>query len=506
MKRSKHSLSHYRLTTLNFGQLFPIACEEVLPGDSFRWQASCLMRVSPLAAPVMHPVDVSLHYWFVPDRILWTNFEEFMSGKFGTTVTVPVLTIGSADTAAKLMAQSLGVGAEIPSGSRVINALPFRAYNKIYNEFYRDELLTTALNERTGDTGDLPGDYAIRLCQWEKDYFTTCRPNPQQGAITESVPLNFTGGQAPVKGIGKKTGTSPLTNQTNMRETGGTTTTYAQSALLSGGAGTDSEWQGRTVGTNPNQFPDIYADLTGVQTSGAMDINQWRASMAMQKIREHRNRFGARYVDYLRFLGINPGDSRLQRPEYLGGGRQTIAFSEVLATAAVPSGSVLGELGGHGIASVRARSWKRFFPEHGYVLGFMFVRPRAMYVNTVPRHFLRREYNDFWQKELEMMGEQEVTNFEVYGEAGTPAGVFGYIPRFDEYRHARSYVSGEFRTSVADYWHLGRIFSSQPVLNNAFTECLPSERIFLDTNTDNFQAMVMNRVVARRLVSKRARS
>lgn len=496
MKRSKHSLSHYRLTSLNTGTLFPVMCEEVLPGDSWRQQSSVLVRVSPLVAPVMHPVQVSIHHWFVPSRLVWSNWEDFITG-VNTALVVPTLTVNmTSDAAAAQMAQSLGVGAD--TATVTLSALPFRAYNQIYNEFYRDQDLIPKLVESVGNGPDAVADYALRKVAWEKDYFTTARPYPQQGADTEVVNLTITGDMT-VRGIGiaEADRTFPVAG-IQVRESDNVVRTYAQGKQTATAAGMYVEGTAAAAGRPNIRVP------AGTSIQGGMDINDWRKAMAMQRMREHRNRFGSRYRDMLAFLGVTSSDARLQRPEYLGGGKQTVSFSEVLATAEGAS-TVVGDMAGHGIAALRTRPFKRFFEEHGYVFSMVFARPQSVYLNRVPRHFLRRDYDQYWQKELEMMGEQEITNFEVYGDSGTPAGVFGYIPRYDEYRHGESSVSGEFRT-ILDYWHMARDFSSQPVLNSSFVNCIPTDRIYASTDTDELYVMVAHRISARRLVSKRARS
>lgn len=504
MKRAKHSLSQYRLTSLNQGTLFPVLCEEVLPGDSFRHQTSALIRVSPLVAPVMHPVHVSVHHWFVPNRILWDNWETFITGKDPALV-VPTVSIAAADTAALQMAQSFGVGADAPPSPIVLNSLPFRAYNTILNEFYRDQDLTTALVERRGDTGDLAADYALRKASWEKDYFTTARPTPQQGASTETVALQLSG-LAPVKGFGILNSPAPtFTGAATMRETGGGTKSYTKTLGTGQGSISTANWTAIEEDPTKAGYPNIKADLSGVTVNAGFDINEWRRSFAMQRMREHRNRYGSRYTDYLAFLGITSSDARLQRPEYLGGGKQTISFSEVLATAETAGGPVVGDMAGHGIAALRTRPYKRFFEEHGYVITFMLVRPQSLYLTRVPRHFLRRDYEQYWQKELEMMGDQVLTNFEIYGDTATPSGTFGYSPRYDEYRHAESSISGEFR-NVLDYWHMAREFTSQPVLNGTFVSCNPTDRIYASAITDELYVMCSHRISARRLVSKFARN
>lgn len=502
MQRSKHSLSHYRLTSLNQGILYPVSLLEVLPGDSFRHQSTALIRVAPLVAPVMHPVRVALHNWFVPTRLLWDNWEPFITGRDPSLV-LPTITINPAGDAANQachkLASALGIG--VDTATYTVCSLPFRAYNLIWNEFYRDQDLDPVLTVRLTNTGDVPADFGLYSVRWEKDYFTTARPYPQQGTDTEVVQLSLTG-HVPIAGIGTEGTAAFPTGPVSVRDSSVSgSNTYTKA--LSGNTGSP---QRVFFQEDPSRagYPIIRADLSQLAGSVNMDINKWRQSMAMQRMKEHRNRFGSRYRDMLAFLGVNSSDARLQRPEYLGGGKQTISFSEVLSTAET-TGAAVGEMAGHGIAALRTRPYKRFFEEHGYCFSHLFARPETVYLNKVPRHFLRRDYEHYWQKELEMMGDQAITNFEVYGDAPSPSGTFGYIPRYDEYRHASSYVSGEFR-SILDYWHMGRKFSSQPALNSAFLKCDPTTRIYASAVTDQLYAMIAHKISARRLVSKHARN
>lgn len=504
MQRAKHSLSHYRLASLKQGELTPITCLEVLPGDSIRHQVGALVRISPLVAPVMHPVEVSIHCWFVPHRIVWSNFEDFIT-RSNPALTIPTISLATGDANARKLASSLGAGITVAGANAkavVLNSLAFRAYNLIYNEFYRDQDLVAKVPERTGDTGDLPADYSILNVAWEKDYFTTCRAQPQLGVGDEVVPITFAAGSVNVKGIGVNNHNFPAAG-ISVFESGGGNPTYANAAQLLSAA--NPVWYGKgTAASGGTAVPDITVDLSGV-TGGSMSINSWRRSMALQKFREHRNRYGSRYRDLLAFLGVRSSDARLQRPEYLGGGRQTVAFSEVLSTADVGTADV-GSMAGHGIAAVRTRGYRRFFEEHGHLICCLYARPRTVYMNAVPRGFLRRTYEDVWQKELEMMGEQGVTNFEVYGDSATPSGTFGYIPRYDEYRHMESSIYGEFRNTL-NFWHMARDFGAvQPALNGTFVTADPTTRIYASTSTDQLYVMASNRISARRLVSKRARS
>lgn len=203
-------------------------------------------------------------------------------------------------------------------------------------------------------------------------------------------------------------------------------------------------------------------------------------------------------------MGVRSSDARLQRPEYLGGGRQTIQFSEVLQTA--EGSNPVGEMAGHGIAAMRSNRYRRFFEEHGYIVTMMSVRPKTIYTQGLPRTWNRRTKEDFWQKELQHIGQQEVLNKEVYASHSNPNGTFGYQDRYDEYRRSESTVSGEFRTSLLDFWHMARMFSSDPALNADFVECVPTERIFAVPSQDVLYVMANHSIQARRLVAQTGHS
>jgi len=228
--------------------------------------------------------------------------------------------------------------------------------------------------------------------------------------------------------------------------------------------------------------------------------------MALQRYAEARSRYGSRYTEYLSYLGVRSSDARLQRPEYLGGGRETIQFSEVLQTA--EGTNPVGELRGHGIAAARSNRYRRFFEEHGYIISLMVIRPKTIYAQGLFRTWNRRVKEDFWQRELQHIGQQEVLNKEVYAAHASPDGTFGYQDRYDEYRRSESRVSGEFRDTTLDYWHLARIFGSSPALNSSFVSSVPTKRIFAvtDPEVDSLYVTVKHSTQARRQVAKEGHS
>jgi len=214
-------------------------------------------------------------------------------------------------------------------------------------------------------------------------------------------------------------------------------------------------------------------------------------------MQEARARFGSRYPEYLRYMGVRYSDARLQRPEFLGGGRDVIQFSEVLQTG--PGTDPVGDLKGHGITGMRSRRWRRTFEEHGFLFTFIVVRPKSIYADGLERPWNRRFKEDFWQPELQFIGQQAILNKEVDFSHATPDGVFGYQDRYDDYRSAWSRIAGDFRTTL-DFWHFARIFGSSPALNEEFIECVPSEEPFAVPSEDVLYITANHSIQARRLV------
>lgn len=502
-KRNKFSLSHYKLFSCDMGELVPIACMEVLPGDTFQHSVSMLLRVSPLLAPVMHPVSVRVHHWYVPYRLIWDEWEDFITGgpQGISTPAFPTVYLAEAQRGLGSLSDYFGNPVQGAQGFST-SAMPFRAYALIFNEWYRDQDLVPELPLSKTSGQDTTTNYTLQNIAWEKDYFTSSRPWTQKGPEV-SIPLT---GDAPVVGLGKQNQTYVDSAGVPVYETQGTaSTSYSRAAGL-GSAGADDQWLGREDPNNPG-FPGIFADLSGVS---AATINDLRLAFALQRYEEARARYGSRYTEYLRYLGVRSSDARLQRPEYLGGGKQTIQFSEVLQTS--PSSGpenpgVVGDLKGHGISAMRSNRYRRFFEEHGMIVSLLSVRPRTMYEQGIPRSYLRRTKEDFWQRELEHIGQQEVHNAELYANIpdAEQMEVFGYQDRYDEYRRQESTIAGEFRTTL-DYWHMARIFTGKPVLNASFVRSNPTKRINAVQTNDVLWIMANHNVKARRQLGKTGRS
>lgn len=491
LKRAKHNLSHYVLQSFDMGQLVPVAVQEVLPGDTFRMSTNMLLRLAPLVTPVMHPVEVTVHHWFVPNRLTWKNWEKFITGGLNGEDNSVYPTI-DAPASTGFPVGSLGDYLGIPTGvdDISVSALPFRAYDLICNHYYLDEQLDTMLTVSDADGTDTTTNTALQNVRWGKDYFTKARPEPQLGPDVY-LPI---GTSAPVV---KTDSTSPQVLRN--------AATGALSGAINnlGAAGDGSS----NFVPQPSGSPALHLDLkdtyeVDLTEAAGVTINQLRQSSAIQRFMERMNRSGARYDEYLLGLGVKSSDARLQLPEYLGGGSQIVQFSEILGT----TGDNLGELGGHGIAAMRSNAFTRFFEEHGFLITLAFVRPKTMYTQGINRIWNRRTKYDFWQRELQHIGDQEVLKKEIFAQ-GTSADddVFGFTPRYDEYRQTPSRIAGEMRT-VLDSWHMARIFESAPALNSDFVKSNPTDRVFASSTNQTLYCYAKHSVLAQRLVAKHGTS
>lgn len=488
MKRSKFSLSHYKLLTCDMGELVPVGLTEVLPGDTVQQATSLLVRVSPLISPVMHPVQVRIHHWFVPHRLIWDGWENFITGG-PDGMDDAVFPTCNFPVAQGSLADYLGV----PPGTSVpFSALPFRGYALIFNEWYRDQDLTTPLTIYKGDGPDSQTYSGLMNVAWEKDYFTSARPWPQKGPDV-TIPFGGTAEIVPVRPPTFESSAAGVVDSALFAEAGGQNVGIDELASATGVLG----WKD----------PGLITSLT---SATAINVNDLRQAFAIQRYQEARARYGSRYTEYLRYLGVRSSDARLQRPEYLGGGKQTIQFSEVLQTgpgstdgSPVPGG--VGQLAGHGIGAMRSNRYRRFFEEHGYVFSLLSVKPKTMYAQSLARTWNRRTKEDFFQRELQHIGQQEILNKEIKSNHAQPEGVFGYQDRYDEYRRSESGIAGDFRSTL-DFWHYARIFANDPVLNASFVTSVPTKRPNQIQSEDVLWIMANHSIQARRLVAQTGKS
>lgn len=511
MKRNKFSLSHFRLMSGFMGNLIPCGWFEVLPGDTIQMSSNIFLRAAPLVTPPMHPVHVRVHHFFVPNRIIWqgTNptgsratggFENFITGgPDGLDATVhPYINYAAGmDNNVSGLFDYLGLPSKNTLGvSYNVSALPFRAYNLIWNEFFRDEDLQTAAVVSTADGADSTTGTAIQNVAWQKDYYTTARPWEAKGPSVGIFPSTA---NAPIFMV---TGSTPTTTPSYPGVPAQSANTASTPPTQAYNATTDTAYAGTSW----------YAQLGAAGIPGS-DINQLRHQFAIQRFQEARARYGSRYVEYLRYLGIRSSDARLQRPEYLGGGTSTIQFSEVLQTAI--GGGGVGSMFGHGITGTRSNRFRRFFEEHGIIMSMLSVRPITVYTNPVARKWLRGmtaaggatapagllgTKEDYFTRELQAIGQMQLNGMEVDQSVG-PAATFGYQDRYDEYRRIESQVSGQFRTTL-NTWHFARSFGSPPALNATFVNAQPSVLPFADQVNSNLYIMANHSIQARRQLAR----
>lgn len=475
-------LSHDHKLTTDMGRLTPVLLQEVIPGDTFNIQSEVLVKLAPLLSPIMHRIDVTIHYFFVPNRIVWNQWEDFITGN--TEPAFPVIEPFS------LLPSSLGdylglpVGPGITAARGLPSAIPFAGYQKIFNEYYRDENLVPELTTGTVVDG-LNADMQllnIRQRAWRKDYFTASLPFAQKGNAVllplsfSDVPVNFSSAYTPFRKAGSLF--SPSIGAAGFGS-------VPSDALLDG--------SGTPLSIQANATADTSA-LTGNTT-----INEFRRAIRLQEWLERNARGGSRYIEsILSHFGVKSSDKRLQRPEFIGGFKEPIVISEVLQTSATTT-TPLAQQGGHGISVGGGRNQQYYAEEHGYIFGIMSILPQTAYQQGMPKHWSKHNKFDFYWPSFANLGEQEVKNREIYYGATGNDDTFGYVPRYAEYKFNPSRVSGAFRSSLS-YWHLGRIFASAPVLNESFINCDASKRIFAVTSqgVDSFYVHTYHRIHARR--------
>ena len=532
-RRNAFNLSYESKLTLNMGELVPIMCMPVVPGDKFRVKTESLVRLAPLVAPMMHRVNVFTHYFFVPNRLVWNEWEDFITkGVDGDDVPVlPSLRL-SPDLVSSNPSQLFGDGtlwdylglpslkgiggAEFPNPSPNgvtapqnyrVSSLPFRAYQLIYNEYYRDQNLTDpvdiSLLSGFEDTLHALNLLQLRRRAWEKDYFTSALPWLQRGPEV-TVPIQGSGDTLDVTYDRQAKTTQRWIDSDNRAFQNGVAydATYATegnlhlSRLIAVNGGTGN----RAPELDPNGTLKVNVDEMGI------NINDLRTSNALQRWFERNARGGSRYIEQiLSHFGVRSSDARLQRPQFLGGGRMPISVSEVLQTSSTDETSPQANMAGHGISAGINNGFKHYFEEHGYIIGIMSITPRSGYQQGVPRDFTKFDNMDFYFPEFAHLSEQEVKNQELFlsSDSNYNGGTFGYTPRYAEYKYHQSEAHGDFRGNLS-YWHLNRIFEDKPNLNTTFVECKPSNRVFAtsETEDDKFWVQMYQDVRALRLMPK----
>jgi len=462
-KSNAFNLSHEKKFSMKMGDLVPILCEEIIPGDKWQCNTEVLMRLAPMVAPIMHRVNVFTHFFFVPNRLIWEDWEDFITGgEDGTAEPVrPYKAMGASwDTyfAEGTLLDYLGFSTQIPTALVNINALPFRAYQLIYKEYYRDQNLETSFDISTTSGADASSAaelMVIRKRAWEKDYFTSALPWTQRGGDV-NLPLS---GTAPVR-------TQPENGVIYEISGGGNPATGAVSLNASDEL-TD-------LSNNEIEPTNLVADVDQV-TLGT--IEELRRATKLQQWLERNARGGSRYIEQiLVHFGVLSSDARLQRPEFLGGGKTPIVISEVLQTSSTDTETPQGNMAGHALAVGNTHKFTKKFEEHGYIIGIMSVLPKTAYQQGTRKHLFKDDKFDYFWPEFAQLGEQPVLQGELYDDyvSANRNGTFGYQSRYAEYKYIPSSVHGTFKSSQA-FWHMGRIFTAAPQLNEEFIQADTTE-------------------------------
>jgi hypothetical protein len=523
--RSVFDRSHGYKTTFNSGFLVPFYVDEVLPGDSFKLTATLFARLATPIVPFMDNLYLETFFFFVPNRLVWDNWQKFNGEQKNPTDSTDFLipTVSGTNVQNQTLWDYFGLPTNVNKVLKV-NALPFRAYNLIFNEWFRDENLQDSLKVPTGDGPDNLSDYNLVHRGKRHDYFTSCLPWPQKGPGVEisiggqaSIGVDFVSKPESSAVAGPSVnvswsdgvnwaGSTKMLPFSESITSDGSVPASARTAQFGGySTGAAYPFGFRTTFSGPNavnrgsgevgtisfkgNIPGLYADLA---SATPISINDLRQAFQIQKLYERDARGGTRYTEILRsHFGVISPDARLQRPEYLGGSSARISINPVQQTSATSDITPQGNLAAYGVVSDSFHGFSKSFVEHGYVFGFVNVRADLTYQQGLNRMWSRQGRFDFYWPVLAHLGEQAVLNKEIYAQGTADDDkVFGYQERYAEYRYYPGQITGKFRSTdpqPLDSWHLAQKFSSLPTLSSQFIQDNPPvERVIAVQNEPQF--------------------
>ncbi|QXP45030.1 major capsid protein [Microvirus mar8] len=500
--RSRFDLSHGVKTSANVGSLYPFDVQEVYPGDTFKVKTSCVSRLtSQFLRPIMDNLFLDVYYFFVPSRLLYDKFKnvfgENTESKWANTKSYAVPTIGGGSASNVVKSGTVGDYLGLPINLYMgggISVLPFRAFAKVYDDWFRDQNNISPMHIQTGEAAAsevfnenewAPNNYTGKPPKVAKfhDYFTSCLPAPQKGQGVSVGVSSFTDVPVTTKAFDISQGLigdHPLrlkVGAANMTA-GYYPLGFSANGTMYGEAILDSK-QGGSAFSNPYEvYPSNLWAKTSEMSAEPISVNDLRFAFQYQKMLERDARGGTRYVEYLQsHFGVSPGDYRLQRSEFLGGKRSPISVTQVTQTTGSDSEtSPLGQVGAYSLSGSKSR-YTKGFSEHGYVLGVFCIRQFHSYQQGIERFWKRSERTEFFDPVFSNIGEQPVYKYELYGSAGSLNAVFGYNEAWADLRTRQNKITGQMRTGATnslDIWHLADNYANAPTLNEDFINETPS--------------------------------
>lgn len=495
LPRTNISRSHFNRsfdckTTINSGYLIPLVVDEILPGQTVNMRPQIFARLATLAVPVMDNCYLDYFAFFVPNRLVWEHWVNFCGEQDNpddsTDYLIPTLDAPANGFAVGSLADYFGLPVNVPL--KDINALPFRCYNLIYNEWFRDENLQDSLVVNKTDT-DTIDNYALKRRGKRHDYFTSALPFPQKGEdviipLSGNAPIVFSDG-TPFGADGRQflQRYGDLTAETVGIASAGTGAAFLQSP----------------TGTNIGAVAGVADWVADMGSVNATDINSLRTAFQIQKFLERQARGGSRYQEVLvNHFGVYAPDQRLQRPEYLGGGSTRIDISTVPQTSATDSTSPQGNLGAYGYVSTSKGGFTKSFVEHGYLMVLVNVRADLNYQQGLRRMWSRQTLYDFYWPSFAHLGEQAILNKEIVatGDETVDNQVWAYQERYAEYRYMPNFITGQLRSQYEqslDVWHFAQDFGdSAPAFNGSFIEDNPPIRRALAVTDENYPEFILD--------------